>query len=63
MQLFVKDSKNYGTLLLLRDLERSAMYNFTLMRIENLRRSMISAFERVEKADNLKESAEQQSEK
>jgi len=59
MQLFVKDSKNYGTLLLLKDLERSAMDNFTLKRIESLRRSMISAFERLEKEGKLRASQEQ----
>ncbi|MDF1594224.1 MAG: hypothetical protein P1P89_22160, partial [Desulfobacterales bacterium] len=56
MQLFVNDSKNYGTLLLLRDLEQSAMDNFTLKRIESLRRSMIDAFERLEKAGKLRDS-------
>ncbi|MEW6671020.1 MAG: MraY family glycosyltransferase [Thermodesulfobacteriota bacterium] len=54
MQLFVKDKKNYGTLLLLKDLERSAMDNFTLKRIESLRRSMIGAFEKLEKAGKLR---------
>ena len=29
MQLFFRDSKNYGTLMLLKDLERSAMDNLT----------------------------------
>ena len=60
MQLFVKDSKNYGTLLLLKDLERSDMDNFTLKRIESLRRSMISAFERWEKAGKLVEGKDQE---
>jgi len=55
MQLFVKESKNYGTLLLLKDLERSDMDNFTLKRIESLRRSMIGAFERLEKAGKLRD--------
>ena len=57
--MFVKDSKNYGTLLLLKDLERSAMDNFTLKRIESLRRSMISAFERLDKAGKLRDNGEQ----
>ena len=58
--MFVKDSKNYGTLLLLKDLERSAMDNFTLKRIESLRRSMIGAFERLEKAGKLAEGKERE---
>jgi len=53
MQLFVRDSSNYGTLLLIKDLERSAMDNFTLKRIESLRRSMIGALDRLEKEGNL----------
>ena len=60
MQLFVKDSKNYGTLLLLKDIERSSMDNFTLKRIESLRRSMIGAFERLEKAGKLVEGKDQE---
>jgi len=55
MQLFVKDSKNYGTLLLLKDLNRNAMDHFTLKRIESLRRSMIGAFEKLEKAGKLRD--------
>ena len=61
MQLFVRDSKNYGTLLLLKDLNRNAMDHFTLKRIESLRRSTIDAFEKLEKAGALKEGKDQQS--
>ena len=56
MHLFVKDSKNYGTLLLLKDLNRSAMDHFTLKRIESLRRSLIGAFEKLENAGKLRDS-------
>ena len=49
-------------LLLLKDLDRSAMDNFTLKRIENLRRSMISAFERLEKEGKLRDNQEQNNE-
>ena len=43
MQLLGKDDANYGTLLLLKDLKRSSMENFTLKRVESLRRSIIGA--------------------
>ena len=49
-------------LLLLKDLDRSAMDNFTLKRIESLRRSMISAFERLEKEGKLRDNQEQNKE-
>lgn len=49
MQLLGKDDANYGTLLLLKDLKRSSMENFTLKRVESLRRSVISALEKLER--------------
>ena len=44
-----KNDANYGTLLLLKDLKRSPMENFTLKRVESLRRSIIGALEKLEK--------------
>lgn len=49
MQLLGKDDANYGTLLLLKDLKRSSMENFTLKRVESLRRSVIGALEKLER--------------
>lgn len=49
MQLLGKDDANYGTLLLLKDLRRSSMENFTLKRVESLRRSIIDALEKLER--------------
>jgi len=49
MQLLGKDDANYGTLLLLKDLKRSPMENFTLKRVESLRRSIIGALEKLER--------------
>ena len=47
MQLLGKDDANYGTLLLLKDLKRSPMENFTLKRVESLRRSIIGALDKL----------------
>jgi hypothetical protein len=47
--LLGNDNANYGTLLLLKDLRRSSIENFTLKRVENLRRSIIGALEKLER--------------
>ncbi|MDP2752944.1 MAG: MraY family glycosyltransferase, partial [Nitrospirota bacterium] len=49
MQLLGKDNANYGTLLLLKDLRRTSMENFTLKRVESLRRSIIGALDKLER--------------
>jgi len=49
MQLLGKNDANYGTLLLLKDLRRSPIENFTLKRVESLRRSIIDALEKLER--------------
>ena len=47
MQLML-NGDNFGTILLLKDLKRSSMNNYTLKRVENLRRSVIDALGKIE---------------
>ena len=58
MQLISANKANFGTLLVLKDLNRDSMNNYTLKRVESLRRSVISALENIEKKEKFKAKGE-----